>query len=70
MGLGLQCCRFVLGSHVLMSIPASILLHRSMPFLCARPEDKVYGLLPLIEWPEGITPVEPTYEPYPVLDLT
>ncbi|KAH7207127.1 heterokaryon incompatibility protein-domain-containing protein [Fusarium oxysporum] len=69
MGLGLQCCRFVLGSHVLMSIPASILLHRSMPFLCARPEDKVYGLLPLIEWPEGITPVEPIYEPSPILDL-
>ncbi|KAF5638479.1 heterokaryon incompatibility 6 OR allele [Fusarium tjaetaba] len=46
-----------------------MLLDRSSPFRCAKLEDKVYGLLPMIEWPKGIPPVQPIYEPSPILDL-
>ncbi|KAF5563192.1 heterokaryon incompatibility 6 OR allele [Fusarium phyllophilum] len=67
--LGVYCCRFVLGSHAAVHIPATMLLDRSSPFRCAKLEDKVYGLLPMIEWPKGIPPVQPIYEPSPILDL-
>ncbi|KAI7771628.1 hypothetical protein LZL87_005904 [Fusarium oxysporum] len=46
-----------------------MLLERSTPFRCARLEDKIYGLLPMIEWPKGTPPVQPVYEPSPILDL-
>ncbi|KAH7166856.1 hypothetical protein DER46DRAFT_573743 [Fusarium sp. MPI-SDFR-AT-0072] len=68
-GLGLYCCRFVLGSHASAPIPANMLLERSTPFRCARLEDKIYGLLPMIEWPKGTPPFQPVYEPSPILDL-
>ncbi|KAF5717868.1 Heterokaryon incompatibility protein [Fusarium globosum] len=67
--LGLYCCRFVLASHASVPIPAHMLLERSKPFGCARLEDKVFGVLPMIRWPEGIPPAQPVYEPSPISDL-
>lgn len=69
MKVGLYCCRFVLGSHVSLFVPAEKLLLQLTPFFCARPEDRVYGLLPLIKWPKGIPSVQPIYEPSAILDL-
>ncbi|KAF5611639.1 heterokaryon incompatibility 6 OR allele [Fusarium subglutinans] len=66
--LGLYCCRFALGSHVSAPIPAHMLLERSLPFRCARLEDKIFGVLPMIQWPKGTPPVQPFYEPSPILD--
>ncbi|KAF5686876.1 Heterokaryon incompatibility protein [Fusarium denticulatum] len=65
----LYCCRFVLGSHMSAPIPANMVLERSSPFRCARLEDKVYGLLPIIDWPKDTPPIQPVYEPSPILDL-
>ncbi|CVK94207.1 uncharacterized protein FMAN_03404 [Fusarium mangiferae] len=67
--LGLYCCRFVLASHASSPIPAHMLLERSKPFGCARLEDKVFGVLPMIQWPTGVPPVQLVYEPSPILDL-
>ncbi|WKT46710.1 hypothetical protein QSH57_011584 [Fusarium oxysporum f. sp. vasinfectum] len=68
-GRGSYCFNFVLNLHLRMPIPATALLGRTQFFRCARPEDRVYGLLSLIEWPDGTTPVRPCYEPSAVLDL-
>ncbi|KAF4446294.1 Heterokaryon incompatibility protein 6, OR allele [Fusarium austroafricanum] len=63
--------QFVLGVHASTPIPAKkVLLYMEQShFKCARPEDKVYGLLSLIKWPDGIAPIRPVYEPSPILDL-
>ncbi|EXA46662.1 hypothetical protein FOVG_04007 [Fusarium oxysporum f. sp. pisi HDV247] len=68
-GIYSYCCRLVLGSNASEPIPAGSILLLSRTFKCARPEDRVYGLLPLIKWPKGTTPVQPLYEPSPILDL-
>lgn len=67
--LGLYCCRFVLASHASVPIPAHMLLERPNPFGCARLEDKVFGVMPMIRWSKGIPPAQPVYEPSPISDL-
>lgn len=36
---------------------------------CSKPEDRVYGLLSLIEWPNGFLPVQPVYNSSAAFDL-
>ncbi|RBR07292.1 uncharacterized protein FIESC28_10791 [Fusarium coffeatum] len=38
-------------------------------FHCTKPEDRIYGLLPLAEWPDGMPPIRPVYNPTSALDL-
>ncbi|KAI0171007.1 heterokaryon incompatibility protein-domain-containing protein [Pestalotiopsis sp. NC0098] len=36
---------------------------------CSKPEDRVYGLLSLIEWPDGALPIQPVYNSSAAFDL-
>ncbi|RKL45061.1 hypothetical protein BFJ72_g3711 [Fusarium proliferatum] len=38
-------------------------------FKCSRPEDKIYGLLPLIKWRDNFPPVRPVYHNAATFDL-
>ncbi|CAG7561078.1 unnamed protein product [Fusarium equiseti] len=38
-------------------------------FHCTKPEDRIYGLLPLAEWPDGMPPIQPVYNPTSTLGL-
>ncbi|KAF4336685.1 hydrolase or acyltransferase (alpha beta hydrolase superfamily) [Fusarium beomiforme] len=48
-----------IGDHANQMLVARVDEFLQRTFQCAMPEDKVYGLLPLIEWPNGIAPVRP-----------
>lgn len=38
-------------------------------FHCTKPEDRVYGLLPLVEWPASMPPIQPVYKPSTAMEL-
>lgn len=47
----------------------SILFYIGDLFHCLKSEDKVYGLLPLVTWPDDVAPIQPVYKPSSALDL-
>lgn len=65
-----HCFEIVMEFHSSAPIPfGAILFSINDMFHCTRPEDRIYGLLPLAEWPDGMPPIRPVYNPTSALDL-
>ncbi|ETS84558.1 hypothetical protein PFICI_02583 [Pestalotiopsis fici W106-1] len=63
--------KFVLSCNSIDRVPALTALSFQSPFGCSRPEDRVYGMLSQIQWPETDPPIhlEPMYKPSVNFDL-
>lgn len=60
---------FVMRRRLGKRIPVQDVFSDRFQFACSYPQDRVYGLLPLIEWPHGVPPVQPEYEQSTTFEL-
>jgi hypothetical protein len=65
-----HCLTTIMRFDALKSVPlGTILFLVGDLFHCMKPEDRVYGLLPLVEWPDGMPRIQPVYKPSSALEL-
>ncbi|KAF4470355.1 Heterokaryon incompatibility 6 OR allele [Fusarium albosuccineum] len=62
--------KFVMGADPASPIHAPSLLEDvDKSFKCRQPEDRIYGLLSLLKWPQAVQPVQPDYGPSATINL-
>ena len=65
-----HCFRFIMDAVTVRRIIShQVFSFTNDAFKCLRPEDKIYGLLPLIKWRDNFPPVRPVYHKAATFDL-
>ncbi|ETS81709.1 hypothetical protein PFICI_06711 [Pestalotiopsis fici W106-1] len=65
-----HCFRTVMEMDTASPMPPFMLFEKiDQTYKCSKPEDRVFGLLSLIKWPDGVQPIEPVYKPSAAIEL-